>query len=139
MSAGEDRAGAGGAPEEQTAARALLASACALVEHDDAGSRGLWPRAAVLLARQAVEVAMKTYWSWAAMGMEACSARAQFLCLGRFLNDPALAGRAHEAWGALSRASHHHPYELPPTLDELRGWFDIAATLINRTEREWKR
>lgn len=138
MNARDEAQDTGGA-EPETASRKLLASARGLVDRGDPGSRGLWPRAAVLLARQSIEVALKTYWSWAAMGMEECPARAQFLCLGRFLNDPALAGRAHEAWGALSRASHHHPYELAPTQDELHGWFDVAALVIDRTERGWRR
>ncbi len=116
----------------------LLGAARMLVDRPGEGTAGLWPRAAVLLARQALEVALKTYWSWAALGMEECTARAQLLCLGRFLGDPGLAGRAYDVWAALSRASHHHAYDLPPTQDELHGWFATVGEVVERTERAWR-
>jgi hypothetical protein len=65
---------------------------------------GLWPRAVVLLQRQALEVALKTYWSLKAPGVEECSARAQLLCLGTYLTNESVARRAHQTWTALSRA-----------------------------------
>ena len=103
----------------ETVAREILASAKELLERSSADTQGLWPRAAVLLQRQALEVALKTYWSLKAPGVEECSARAQLLCLGTYLRDESIARRAHQAWTALSRAAHFHPYELPPTREEL--------------------
>ncbi len=83
---------------DATPARELLTVARALVDRASPGTAGLWPRAAALLSRQALEVALKTYWSFAAMGAEDCTARAQLLCLGRYLSDEPLARRAHQTW-----------------------------------------
>ena len=41
----------------------LLTEARRLVEHPDAGTAGVWPRAAALLARQALEQAMAGLWA----------------------------------------------------------------------------
>ena len=41
----------------------LLAAARRLVERPDAVTAGVWPRAAALLARQALEVAMAALWA----------------------------------------------------------------------------
>ena len=66
-------------------AREILASARSLLDRASTETSGLWPRSAVLLQRQALEVALKTYWSFKAPGVEECSTRAQFLCLGPYL------------------------------------------------------
>jgi hypothetical protein len=92
----------------------------------------------VLLQRQALEVALKTYWSAKAPGVEECSTRAQFLCLGNYLRDESIARRAHQVWAALSRAAHFHPYELPPTREELLRWHDSVLELVDATEQAWR-
>jgi hypothetical protein len=53
--------------------------------------------------------------------------RAQLNC-ARVYVDHRRAGELSYLWHALSRATHHHPYELDPTRDEL-------ASLIGATER----
>jgi hypothetical protein len=123
---------------EETVAREILASARRLLDRASADTRGLWPRAAVLLQRQALEVGLKTYWSAKAGGVEECSARAQFLCLGAYLRNEPVARRAHLSWTALSRAAHFHPYELPPTREELLAWNDAVTELLDHTERSWR-
>jgi len=85
---------------EETVAREILASARRLLDRASADTRGLWPRAAVLLQRQALEVGLKTYWSAKARGVEECSTRAQFLCLGPYLRDDGTAR------GRISRGRH---------------------------------
>ena len=45
--------------------------------------------------------------------------RAQLAALPVYLRDPDLAGRVSYSWWALTRASHYHHYELPPTAAEL--------------------
>src|SRR3954471_23509320 len=122
---------------DDTVAREILASAKSLLDRASVDTRGLWPRAAVLLQRQALEVALKTYWSAKASGGEDCSTRAQFLCLGTYLRDEPVARRAHQSWAALSRAAHFHPYELPPTQEELLAWNDAVSELLDHTERSW--
>ena len=123
-------------PFEQGVARELLDAAQALSRRASAETRGLWPRASALLARQALEVALKTWWSARAPGAEQASMRAQLLCLERDL--PADVARdAHQAWTALSRACHHHAYELPPTAEELAGWQAAVNRVLVATERTW--
>ena len=124
--------------DDATVARELLAAARTLADRPVGDTRGLWPRAAVFLARQSLEVALKTYWSAKAPGVEESSMRAQLLCLGTWVSDEPLARRAHQAWSALSRASHHHPYELTPTRDELVGWFDTVLEVVEVTEATWR-
>ena len=123
---------------EGTVARELLAYGRSMVDRQSAVTRGVWPRAAALLVRQALEVALKTYWSAKARGLEEVSMRAQLLCLEGTLNDADAGRRARAAWNALSRASHYHAYELAPTREELLAWCDDVAVVIERTELEWK-
>jgi hypothetical protein len=124
---------------DETVARELLGAARSLMDRASDDTQGLWPRAAVLLARQSLEVALTTYWSAIAPGLEECSTRAQLLCLGTYAGDSALSGRANQVWAALSRAAHFHPYELPPTREELVQWFDTVREVLDGTERAWNR
>src|SRR6266540_1167206 len=71
-------------------------------------------------------------WSRTHPGLERASMRCQLLCLPIVLTDRELAGRAAHAWVALTRACHHHPYELPPTAEELARWLDAVEAVIKR-------
>jgi len=124
---------------EDSVARELLTTARELIDRASVDTRGLWPRVAVLLARQSLEVALKTYWSAAAPGVEDCSTRAQLLCLGSYVSDEAFARRANQVWTSLSRAAHFHPYELPPTIEELTAWFQAVSEVIEKTEESWRK
>jgi hypothetical protein len=119
-------------------ARQLLAEVDELLGHASHGTAGLWPRAAALLTRQALEVAIATFWSKAAPGVEGCSRKAQFLCLGRYLGDEPLAQRAHVVWSTLSGSCHYHVYDLAATREELLGWRDVVLEVVERTERAWR-
>jgi hypothetical protein len=112
----------------------LVAAARDLLAVPDAATAGMWPRAAALLGRQALELSMRRLWALRAPGLEDTSARCQLLCLQSLLGDRVLAGRAAHAWWALSHAGHHHAYELPPTHGELNGWLEAAWDLGNRVE-----
>jgi hypothetical protein len=125
-------------PDDETVAGELLSAARTVAKQSGGDTRGLWPRASALLARQSLEVALKTYWSAVAPGTEKVSMRAQLLCLEGYL-PPAIARQAHQAWTALSRASHHHAYELPPTREELLVWFDSVNGVVEHTERAWRK
>ena len=46
--------------------------------------------------------------------------------------DRELARDLIQSWGALSHATHHHAYDLPPTATELEHWLAPVAELINR-------
>ncbi|MFI5777810.1 hypothetical protein [Nocardia sp. NPDC051570] len=93
----------------------------------DAG--GLWSRATVWLLRIAVEQAIDQLWWQVAPPLARCSMRAQLLALEPYAGPPT-AARIGALWATLSRAGHHHDYELPPALIELRGWYDETVRLV---------
>jgi len=99
----------------------LLAAARSLAAGEVHGLGGARQRAAALLARQALEAAVAATLERRAPGWGRVNVRAQLLCLPTYASTgPAL--EARYLWGALSRACHHHPYELAPTAAELAGW-----------------
>jgi hypothetical protein len=109
----------------------LLAVARHLVERPDGATVGAWPRAAALLARQALEAAMASLWAGQpqAAGLAASSMRSQLLCLTAFVGEETAARAAYLA-AALSRACHYHHYELAPTAAELNRWLTETGQLI---------
>ena len=109
---------------------ATLAMAQQLLERADAKTAGLWPRAAALLARQALEQGLDDYWRERGLPLHDCGTRPQLICLGEYMGDAALAGRAHHTWAALSEACHHHPYELAPGHRELVNWIGTVGELL---------
>jgi hypothetical protein len=111
----------------------MVTAARDLLERVDPMTAGLWPRAAALLTRQALEAALDALWCRRAPGLEFCSAHAQMICLPSCLHgNEELAEHVSYTWAALSRACHHHPYELSPTSSELLGWIATVEQLIGR-------
>ena len=106
----------------------MLAMARQLLDRATPETAGLWPRAAALLGRQALEMAVDEYWAAQRLGLESCPTRQQLICLREYLKDEDLAGRVHHAWNALSEACHQHPYALPPTAVELGDWIAVVAS-----------
>ena len=116
--------------------RAMLAVARDLLERPNPYTAGIWPRASALLIRHALEATLDDLWRRRAPGLERCSMRAQLLCLPAYLPaDLDLAARTSFAWAGLSRASHHHAYELPPAAVELSTWIDVVERLAGRLEQ----
>jgi hypothetical protein len=111
----------------------LLAAATTLIQRPDTLITGIWPRAAALLARQALEAAMADLWASQpqATEMSSCPTRSQLLCLTAYL-DPVTARRTAYLYATLSHACHYHPYELAPTAAELTSWLDQAAHLVTQ-------
>lgn len=103
-----------------------------LLRRADPATAGLWPRASALLALQALEAGVLGLWERRTLDLQGRSMRAQLICLRTYLGDAHLAARTGHAWSALSRASHHHPYELAPTAAELRSWFSAVRELIQK-------
>jgi hypothetical protein len=64
--------------------------------------------------------------------MERASTTCQLLCLPAYLPNRELAGKAAHAWAALTRACHHHPYELPPTAEELDRWLEVVDAMTHQ-------
>ena len=110
----------------------LVDAARDLVRRPTAGTAGLWPRAAALLARRALEEALDDLWSRRAPGLERASARAQLACLPDYLGDRGLAWDIVFTWSALSNACHHHAYELGPTAAELERRLAAVDRLIEK-------
>ncbi|MEO6088266.1 MAG: hypothetical protein ABIQ18_34650 [Umezawaea sp.] len=85
---------------------------------------GIWPKCCAWLLRTAVERAIVAL-CVASYGAH-LSTRAHLLTLSKYV-DPNLAHATAALWYSLSRAAHHHDYELAPTADELRSWRSDAV------------
>jgi hypothetical protein len=117
--------------------RDLLAEARRMLDEPSPGTAAIWPRAAALLARQAIEESLERYWALRAPGVQRLNMRAQLGCLGVYLAPAALAREVAFTWHALSRATHHHPYDLDPTREELDSLISAAERLVDAvTPRE---
>ncbi len=112
----------------------LLAAAQRLLDRPDAKTAGIWPRAAALLARQALEQGIDAYWRSKGLKLATLGTKPQLICLPAYLSDPDLAGRASHAWSALTQACHHHPYELPASPAELKAWLTTVADTLAATD-----
>lgn len=121
--------GVDGAPHD------LLDMAEGLLRRADPATAGLWPRASALLALHALEASLRRLWERRRIDIHGCSMRTQLICLRSYLEDARLAARTGHAWSALSRACHHHAYELGPTAGELRSWLAVVNELVRRVER----
>jgi hypothetical protein len=113
-----------------------LALAQQLLERADVKTAGLWPRAAALLARQALEQSLDSYWNAKGVALASVGTSPQLICLRAYLNDDPLAARVRHTWNALSQVCHHHPYELAPTVGELSlllaGVRDLVAATASK-------
>jgi hypothetical protein len=112
--------------------RGILELAQRLLHRTDPATAGLWPRASALLALQALEASLLRLWERRALDLHGCSMPTQLICLRTYLDDAPLAARTGHAWSALSRACHHHPYELGPTAGELQSWFAVVGEIAKR-------
>ena len=95
---------------------------------------GCWARASALLARQSLESAMDLLWRERAPIVVHCPMSAQLLVLPSYLRDQEAARDAAYVWSALSRACHHHAYELPPTASELRSLIGLTRRVVAAIE-----
>lgn len=96
---------------------------------------GVWPRAAALLLRLALEEGLRQYWRRVRPELARCPTHAQALCLESYAGAD-LARRWSAVWSGLSKACHYHSYELSPTAGELRAWRDEVATLLGELPRK---
>lgn len=107
----------------------LVDEARRLLDETPAGTVSAWPRAGAVLGRMQLEQALEAFWTVRVPGMQHVhSTRAQLSCLVAYVDDGALVADLTFTWQALTRATHHHPYELDPTREEL-------ATLLTATRR----
>ncbi len=111
----------------------LLGYARSLIERQ--GVEGVWPRAAALLTRQALEDGLDRLWADTFPGMEKAARFTQLACLGLVIPDEELVADVRSAWASLSRACHHHHYELGPTASELDRWILQTEHLLEALRR----
>lgn len=112
----------------------LLSWARAVLTHPRLEVAGVWPQAAALLGRQGLEAGLDEFWMRQLPGMTRASRATQLACLEQYLRDTELVRGVRVAWASLSRACHHHPYELAPTAPELERWLDGVDELIRRLD-----
>lgn len=112
-------------------ARLLCTHARELLGRDEPHFAGLLQRSTAFLTRQALESAVATTLASGAPGTERVSARAQLLCLTS-VGAAEIAYEATYLWMVLSRACHHHHYELAPTWDEIDTWLTQTEAVIAR-------
>jgi hypothetical protein len=100
---------------------------------DEAGLVGLRPRAAAVLARQALEEQALLVLAPEIPDIDRCSFRAKLICLQTYVDDRVLAAEVNHAWWALTGACHHRLYELAPTGAELGPWIDVVDRFVAKT------
>jgi hypothetical protein len=105
-----------------------LAVADRILKEPELVEDGAWPRACTWLIRLALEHSLDDFWTGSQPELTEVSRRAQLLTLTRTV-DTDLGHRATNLWHTLSRAAHHHAYELAPTGSELRSWHTEVLTL----------
>jgi hypothetical protein len=113
----------------------LLIEARRLVDSVPAGSEGVWARSAALLARQALEAAVRAKLAPYSNALEEAPFRAQLLCLQGVTADNDVGRDANFLWAALSSATHHCGYELPPSATDLHQWLAGVERVIGSLGR----
>lgn len=112
----------------------LIAAVQRLIDSVTPETQGIWARSAALLARQALEAAVRVKLDAYAQALDGASFRAQLLCLQGVVGDNDVARDASYLWSALSSATHHRGYELAPTAAELREWLAGVERLVSVLE-----
>jgi hypothetical protein len=122
---------AAGAPDAEAAE--YLAAAQRLLRERLTRADGLWPRACAWLLRLALEAALRGLWQREGASTARATMRVQLLCLRSLEgSDHSVSIQATYLWAALSNACHYHPYELSPTMSELRTWHADVTDVTTR-------
>lgn len=91
-------------------------------------------RAACWVARSALEDELRKLLISRNFDVDGASMRSTLVVLRVVAtDDPQLSLRAEYAWTRLSSASHHHAYELAPTIAEARGLIETVEWIARRT------
>ena len=86
-------------------------------------------RSAAFLIRHALESELGDFLDGKAPGARSANFSVQLQCLQRLHPDTELARRVSWTWEALSKATHHHGYEIPPSRKDLARWMGTVAEL----------
>ena len=109
----------------------LIRESRSLLAHPPSSTHGLWERAAVLLARQALEEMLGQYWRAQRLSdLLKAPMRAQLLCLAKFTNDDfRAASDTYQLWAVLSQVCHFDACYLTPSEQEIHSWLDRTEEL----------
>lgn len=111
----------------------LLAQASAVLAETTTTSH----RAACWIARAALESAVNDLLATQHLPAPDATMRSKLTVLQvKFAQDNDIPARADYAWNGLSRACHHHAFELTPTLTEVRHLIHLVETLIDGGDKE---
>jgi hypothetical protein len=105
-----------------------LAWARRMLDHAEAATIGVWPRASALLARHALEELLEEFWAVHSPPLVTANRRAQMVALRGYPDVASSVASLRVAYAGLSAGCHHHPYELPPTRAELDGLIAAVET-----------
>ena len=100
-----------------------------------AGTRGTWPRACAWLLRLELEAALDTFWARVRPDIGDTQAQRPKLLMLTAYAGADVGRRASYLWWALSRAGHHHRYELGITVTELLRLRDELERLTGQLGR----
>ncbi len=122
------------AAERATTARQMAGLALVALQRPIPELGTAWDRAAVFLARQAIENAVAA--AWLAAGVDETSLQeldhtTRLRGLPALIGDRSLAEDAGLAWRQASRACHHAANRVPCPPDEIRRWAALAAALAD--------
>ena len=94
-------------------------------------------RAACWVARSALEDELRSLLRVKGADVEGANMRSVLVALRVVAgDDPGVTLRAEYAWARLSDASHHHAYELAPTLGEARALVDLVEWIAELAVQE---
>lgn len=86
-------------------------------------------RSAALMARTAVESALRDYWKATYPALNACRHSTQMVCLGT-LSTPEKARPVDSAWRTLSDLIHYRPYQITPLASEIDNAITLAEQAV---------
>jgi len=112
-------------------AQGLIAQASELLSAQGSVHRPSLIRSASWLARSALEDLVTSILRARGYEPGKASMRSRLTCLEAA--DQELAETAEFVWSALSRACHHHAFELAPTPGEIRHLVSVVDALARRT------
>lgn len=94
------------------------------------GARG--PRTAALLARTVLEEWIdEQSQAWASSALGYPTTRSKIVALGA-IRGASIGEKTRRVWHALSRAVHHHAYELQPSVSEVQHLVNAVRELQHR-------
>ncbi len=89
-------------------------------------------RAACWLARTALEDGLRQRLRDRSLPADDANTRSMLIALSvAYADEPGISRSADQAWAGLSRASHHHAYELGPSLLEVRELIAQVRTIVS--------